>query len=165
MIQSVNSVSFTPLPLNRYYLKLLEKKTMQVADDAKCFACGQENPYGLKACFELDYAQKSSCCKIQLPEQFQGWQGVVHGGILATLLDEACVYACRTLGETFVTAELTVRYKKPVSVAQTLEISAKVVEQKRRIFIVKAQIEMDGQVCAEADAKIFAVQNKAPDQP
>ncbi|MDY0190536.1 MAG: PaaI family thioesterase [Desulfuromonas sp.] len=137
---------------------------MQVADDAKCFACGQENPYGLKACFELDYGKKSSCCQIQLTEQFQGWQGVVHGGILATLLDEASVYACRTLGETFVTAELTVRYKKPVAVAQTLEISAKVVEQKRRIFIVKAQIEMDGQVCVEADAKIFAVQSKAPDQ-
>jgi len=133
---------------------------MQVLDDEKCFACGQENPCGLKACFELDYEQKSSFCTLALPEQFQGWQGVVHGGIVATLLDEACVYACRTVGETFVTAELTVRYKQPVTVAQTIEVRAQIVEQKRRIFILKAQIEMDGVVCAEADAKVFEVKKK-----
>ena len=128
---------------------------MQVTDDRLCFVCGQENSNGLQAVFTIEREEAASLCRLAVPGRFQGWQGVVHGGILATLLDEATIYACRALGEQFVTAELTVRYKKPVPVETEITVRARVTEQKRRLLTATAQIEVAGEVCAEADAKIF----------
>lgn len=128
---------------------------MEIADDARCFVCGSENSRGLQAKFEIDPEQLSSRCLISLPGDFQGWQNVVHGGVLATLLDEASIYACRTTAPQCVTAELSVRYKKPVPVETPLEVSAKVVEQKKRVFLVEAAIAVDGTVHVEASTKVF----------
>jgi uncharacterized protein (TIGR00369 family) len=81
----------------------------------------------------------------------------VHGGILATLLDEACIYACRATGEHFVTAELNVRYRKPVPVETAMTVSAEVVERKRRLLTVRARLEIEGELHAEADSRVFAL--------
>nr|WP_320050778.1 PaaI family thioesterase [uncultured Desulfuromonas sp.] len=128
---------------------------MEIADDARCFVCGPENNRGLQAKFDIDSEQLCSHCQIALPGDFQGWQNVVHGGVLATLLDEASIYACRSIAPQCVTAELTVRYKKPVPVETPLEITARVVEQKKRVFLVEASIAVDGTVHAEASTKVF----------
>lgn len=130
---------------------------MQVDDDAHCFVCGNLNEHGLQAKFDVDVEQQSSQCRIVLPGGFQGWKDVVHGGILATLLDEACIYACRSVTPNSVTAELTVRYKKPVTVGDELVVSARIVEQKKRIFQLAASIEVAGVVHAEAEARVFKV--------
>ena len=130
---------------------------MQVEDDAHCFVCGALNKHGLHAKFEVDIEQQSTCCRIIIPADFQGWQNIVHGGILATLLDEACIYACRSVSVNCVTADLSVRYKKPVTVGDELIVSAQIVEQKKRIFQVAARIEIDGVVHAEAQSRVFKV--------
>jgi len=128
---------------------------MDIADDARCFVCGPENSRGLQAKFEMDPERLRSHCQISLPGDFQGWQDVVHGGMLATLLDEASIYACRTIAPRCVTAELSVRFKKPVPVDTPLEINAEVVEQKKRVFLVEASIVINGIVHAEASTKVF----------
>lgn len=130
---------------------------MNVADDAKCFVCGAENETGLQAEFEVDIERQRSLCHLSIPERFQGWQNVVHGGILATLLDEACIYACRSVTPNCVTADLAVRYKKPVAVGDALTISAEVTAQKRKIFMVSAKIVVNDVVHAEAEARVFQV--------
>ena len=128
---------------------------MEVSDDRQCFVCGPENEDGLQAVFIVEHPPASSRCRLAIPSRFQGWEGIVHGGILATLLDEAVIYACRALGEQFVTAELTVRYKKPVPVETEITVRARVREQKRRLLTTAAWIEIAGEVYAEADAKVF----------
>ncbi len=79
----------------------------------------------------------------------------MHGGVIASLLDEACIYAGRALAETLMTAELSVRYRKPVSVGQEVTIQGEVVERRRKVLRVKARLEAAGELCAEADAKLF----------
>lgn len=130
---------------------------MEVLSDDQCFVCGPANPQGLHANFVVDKEERRAHCVIRIPSQFQGWQGLVHGGILATLLDEAGVYACRATGEHFVTAELTVKYKLPVPVETELLVSAEVVEQKRKIHFVQARVEADGKLLAESSSRIFAI--------
>ncbi len=79
----------------------------------------------------------------------------MHGGVIAALLDEACIYAGRSLAESLVTAELAIRYRKPVTVGQQVTIRGEVVEKRRKVLRVKATLEVDGALCAEADAKVF----------
>lgn len=130
---------------------------MEVLEDGHCFVCGPHNAGGLKAPFAIDRERRSASCSLAVPARFQGWQGVVHGGILATLLDEASIYACRSVGEQFVTAEISVRYRKPVPVERILTVSAEVTGSRKRLFTVRARLEVEGEVHAEADAKVFFI--------
>jgi len=128
---------------------------VEILEDGYCLVCGEDNPIGLKARFITDPEEKSSSCELQFPREFQGWENVVHGGMLSTLLDEAAIYACRTTGERFVTAELQVRFKKPVAVNTPLKVSARVLGEKRRILEVVSSLEQEGELCAEAAVKVF----------
>jgi uncharacterized protein (TIGR00369 family) len=134
-------------------------KLEKVVDDSACFVCGRENPIGIKADISVDKESNTSYCSLVLADQFQGWQGVVHGGILATLLDEACAYACLTATEQCVTAEIKVRYRKPVPVGQKIELFGQLVDNSKKIWIAKSQIKADGAVYAEAEARMFILAN------
>ncbi len=129
--------------------------TIDFNKDRGCFVCGQENASGLQAVFSCDKELLTSFCRLTIGDQFQGWPDIVHGGVIASLLDEACIYAGRALAETLVTAELSVRYRQPVSVGQKVTIRGEVVERRRKVLRVKARLEVDGDLCAEADAKVF----------
>jgi uncharacterized protein (TIGR00369 family) len=86
-----------------------------------CFVCGVENPYGLKMKFYED-GDDGIYTEIVVPERFQGYPGVVHGGIIASMLDEVSGRSFM-IGDDqkfFVTAELKIRYRKPVPIGQTL---------------------------------------------
>ncbi len=133
---------------------------MEILSDDQCFVCGPANSHGLHADFIVDREEHRAHCTLPIPSRFQGWQGLVHGGILAALLDEAGIYACRATGEHFVTAELTVKYKLPVPVETELLISAEVLEQKRKIYFVQARIEAGGKVLAESTSRIFEISSK-----
>jgi uncharacterized protein (TIGR00369 family) len=80
---------------------------------------------------------------------------VVHGGIIAALLDEACIYAGLGIGKQLVTAELTVRYKKPLPVGEEIIITGEVVEKRRKVLRIKAQIMVADDVYAEAESRVF----------
>ncbi len=130
---------------------------MEVSADDKCFVCGPGNSVGLKARFDLDREHQRAVCHISIPDIYQGWKNIVHGGIIAALVDEAGIYACRSNGEHFVTAELNVKYKVPVPVDQNLVVTAEVVQSRRRIYSVVSKIEVAGKIHVEAKAKIFEV--------
>ncbi len=133
---------------------------MEVQEDRGCFVCGPDNPSGLNARFEQDAANRSAHCTIRLPGTFQGWQGIVHGGILATLLDETAIYACRTEEEQVVTAEIQVKYRQPARIGIDLVASAVVRERKRKVFTVEAMLHQEGQLVAEAEVKIYALRGR-----
>ena len=128
---------------------------MEVTRTDGCFVCGQDNDTGLQAIFNTDRENHRSFCRVTLDGRFQGWQDVVHGGVIASLLDEACIYAGIGLGKQLVTAELSVRYKKPLPVGQEVVVTGEVVEQRRKILRIKAQLTLDGEVHAEAESRVF----------
>jgi len=134
---------------------MADKSLVKVAADSSCFVCGQQNPIGFKATISVDQEQATSWTRVKLSSHFQGWQDVVHGGVLAALLDEVCIYACRTRGDQVVTAELQVRFKKPVPVGSEVEVFGQLIDCERKFWQAQAQLKIDGTLYAEAQAKVF----------
>jgi len=120
----------------------------------RCIGCSPHNPIGLKLEFWDDGDNIVS--KWNPRREFEGWVEVLHGGIQATLLDEISAWVvytkCRTAG---VTAELKVKYKKPVYTNRgEILIKGRLVEMNKRLAFIHAQLfDADSQLCAEADVK------------
>jgi len=133
---------------------------MKIAADQECFVCGPKNPIGLKADFSVDYTTNSSEAELFLSEQYQGWQGVVHGGIISTLLDEAAIYACRPVSLHAVTTSLTVRFRKPLSTGVEVKVKAEIIEIRRHLATVASTLSFHGEVMAEAEVKVMLLDHK-----
>src|SRR6266481_318436 len=85
-----------------------------------CFGCGGANHSGMKLTFELDETTKRATGKFILGSRYAGGAGFAHGGVIAILLDEAMGKISKLTDERAVTAELSVEYKKPVSVTEEI---------------------------------------------
>lgn len=129
---------------------------MKLSDDRHCFVCGEKNPEGLKLKFEL--SNDILITKFKPTKKYQGYEDIVHGGIIGLILDEMIVNLPWKLGMQVVTAEYTVRLKKPVRVGEELEFMSKILEEKGRLIIVEAQAKkLDGTVVAIASGKCMKV--------
>lgn len=137
---------------------MTETKLRKVAADSGCFICGDRNPIGFKASIQVDEEQATSWTRMRLPTEFQGWQDVIHGGVLAALLDEVCIYACRTRADQCVTAELQVRFRKPVPIGSEVEVFGQLVDCERKIWQATAQLKIAGTLHAEARAKVYVLE-------
>ncbi|MBN1825560.1 MAG: PaaI family thioesterase [Candidatus Eisenbacteria bacterium] len=120
-------------------------------DNDYCFACGSRNPIGLHLNVRTD--EEGSAVFTWTPKrEYQGWSGVLHGGVISTLLDEAMAYATGSLAEGAATAEIHVSFKKPVSTERALTVTARVEERKRRLMRTSAILVQDGEERAAARA-------------
>jgi len=120
--------------------------------DQVCFACGDRNPHGLHMRFELD--GEGVLARYQPREADQGFPGVLHGGVLVTLLDESMAWAMwarsRALG---VTAKMETRYRRPVPPDGELQVRARVTAQRGRRIEVESHIAApDGERLVESTA-------------
>jgi len=117
-----------------------------------CFICGRENPVGLKLDF---YTTEPGLVRteINIPAHYEGYPGVVHGGILAAILDETGGRSLMDDPTLFmVTAQLNVRYRKPVPSKTLLEVIGVAGERKGRVSKAHAEIRnKEGEVLTEAE--------------
>jgi acyl-coenzyme A thioesterase PaaI-like protein len=126
---------------------------MIVKNTERCFACGKQNPIGLK----IHFLPMPNGVQAQFTptKEYEGFQDIIHGGIVATILDEAIAWACRTCGVDAVTGELTVRYKKPLITNKPVTISGIIEKNKGKLLLGSAYIkDKDGTVIATATAKM-----------
>ena len=128
---------------------------MRVEDNDNCFACGKENPIGLR--LDIQTIEEDLLVRTEYtpPAHFQGWADVIHGGILSTLLDEVITYvAIAHFGGPAVTAQLDIRFKQPAPVGSKLLVTGRPINRSRRLVQAVAQIKLeDGTVVAEATGK------------
>ena len=128
-----------------------------------CFVCGQKSDVGLKLDFKLDKNSRSATCETVLSDKYRGWAGFVHGGIIASMLDGAMVYACKSIDLDCMTAELTIRYKKPVPLNKQIKIIAQVKDQIKwmsyAVIYTEAFMEIDGKIANKAKAKMLVEKN------
>lgn len=134
---------------------------MQVSDNRCCFICGPQNPIGLKVKPVRDESAGRAWLTVVIPADFQGWEGVAHGGIVAALLDEVSVYAGMAISKQIVTAELTTRYLKPVPTGREITVVAHVREQIRRSITVDAVLSCQGEMLARSEARIVILRPAA----
>jgi len=119
-----------------------------------CFACGARNPFGLKLVFEEQ--DDTYITHFTGQPQHQGYDGIMHGGIVSTLLDEIMARYLYAKGMNAVTARLEVRYLKPTPIGTPLLIKGRITKQKSRLYETEGTIELpDGTVTAEGKAKVF----------
>lgn len=122
-----------------------------------CFGCSPDNPIGVHMEFYEDGDDIVSFWKPK--EHYQGWVNTMHGGILATLVDETAGWVVfRKLQTTGVTTNLEVRYKKAVMTTEAqITVRGHVAGQRRNLVTVAVTIEnANGEVCVEGKATYFA---------
>ncbi|MDP3177616.1 MAG: PaaI family thioesterase [Spirochaetaceae bacterium] len=131
--------------------------------DAQCFCCGERNEQGLHIAF--DHRQAEAEASFEIPSYFSGWKGIAHGGVLSMLLDEVMAHACLGLAESAVTAEMTVRFVKPVATGTRVRLVGKVAETRGRILSTLGWIyDETGAEAAHATARFIASRQKAVDR-
>ncbi|WP_321365419.1 PaaI family thioesterase [uncultured Desulfuromusa sp.] len=122
-----------------------------ISRDAHCFGCSQKNPHGLKMRFYVDDATIYSWPKV--PDYLCGWDGIVHGGVLSTILDEIMSWsAIYNIHRVVMTKTMTVDFFKPVYIADDLRVEGRVIEQtNEREVIVEGKIyKGDHLLCAQS---------------
>jgi len=131
---------------------------MKLSDNNRCFGCGKENPLGLKITFILDRENKAIEGEFTPGPEHQGYQGITHGGIIATLLDEAMGRLLFELGTYAVTAWMEVRYAAPLEIGEKVFVSARVVKERKKFFEAAAEVtDSRGTVIAKASGKLMTV--------
>lgn len=125
-----------------------------------CFVCGLHNPFGLHLRFYTT-APGEVTVEYTVPEQYQGYPGVVHGGIVAAMLDEATgrVFMGDPAAPRFMyTARLDIRYRKNVPVGKPLRVVARAGRNRSRTATATGAIyDADGEILAEAEALLVDV--------
>ena len=124
--------------------KLNDQTTYQ-----RCFACGPRNNIGLKLTFRREGDRILADYRPR--EDFQGFPGVLHGGILATMLDETMSRTGAMRREWLMTGKLDIRFRRPAPVDQPLRVWGEIVRERQGAVDAVGAVElMDGTVVAEA---------------
>lgn len=123
-----------------------------------CFACGPDNADGMHLNFHLDEARRRSYCKFRLPKKYQGPPGHAHGGIIATILDEAMGKVNKLRSVIALTKQMDVEYLKPVPLEAPLIVEGHEKNVRGRKHVNVAEIR-DGknQVLARGRGVFIAI--------
>lgn len=114
-----------------------------------CFACGPANEHGLR--LEFREAPDGCSCDVSIPPHFQSYEGVVHGGIVATILDAAMIQSLRGQREDApVTCRLEVRYLREVPPGENITVNARRKGKRGRILLAEAELVCSGDCYARA---------------
>jgi acyl-coenzyme A thioesterase PaaI-like protein len=121
-----------------------------------CFACGSLNVGGLQLVLHVE--GEACWTELVLPERFEGWEGIAHGGIVCTILDEVMAWALVGQDAWGLTARMTVEFKRPVRVGTHLRAEGRLAEARRRLLTTSARlVDADsGEVLATAEALYMA---------
>jgi acyl-coenzyme A thioesterase PaaI-like protein len=129
-------------------------KATRASVHPRCVVCSPANPTGLRQEYALqpDGSVESVFAGNDL---FEGYSGLLHGGVIAALLDGAMTNCLFARGVAALTAELTVRYREPISARGDITARAWLTESRGQLHLLRAELRQDGRVKAIALAKFF----------
>jgi uncharacterized protein (TIGR00369 family) len=127
------------------------KQVSNIPSHNACFACGRLNQDGLALVFEP--AGDGICCHTTIDSKYQSYDGIVHGGILASIVDAAMVnLVYQRYGGRPLTCSLELRYRASVRVGDQMVAEAGLLRTKQRIVWASCQINVSDRLCVEATA-------------
>lgn len=120
----------------------------------KCIVCSTANSKGLHLHFDIadDGSVKAD---FQCDEAFEGYPGVLHGGVISSILDGAMGNCMFVRGQSAVTVEMTTRFRRPVATYSQATVSAKIVRISHPLYLLEAKIIQDGEIKATAKGKFY----------
>ncbi|QDU58926.1 PaaI family thioesterase [Aeoliella mucimassa] len=125
----------------------------------RCIVCSEQHTCGLK----VEYAATDEggvAATFECLEQWQGYSGLVHGGVIASLLDGAMTNCLFAEGIVAYTADLQVRYKRPLHVGTPAQVVATVSRRNPPLFVLKSKIVQEGRVRAIATGMFMTNDNQ-----
>ncbi len=124
-----------------------------------CFVCGDKNEVGLKVDFfeEDEKAKAEYVCT----SDYEGYKGILHGGIISALLDEVMIKAIFARGSMTVTSHLEVQFRKPARIGEKLLLEGHISQDKGRLILAFGKaFRQDGTVIALAQGRYFKAKKK-----
>jgi uncharacterized protein (TIGR00369 family) len=123
-----------------------------------CFGCGHDNPQGMQLKFSLDEESRQAVCHFKLSRKYTGPPGHAHGGIIATILDEAMGKVNKFRGVLALTGSMEIKYLKPVPLGQPLTVTGSEQNVDGRRHINMAEIRnATGEVLARSTGTFIAI--------
>jgi uncharacterized protein (TIGR00369 family) len=123
-----------------------------------CFACGRNNPDGMRLRFTYDEERDRFVCRFRLSKRYTGPPGHAHGGIIATILDEAMGKVNKLRHVVALTSTITVDYVKPVPLNKPLRVESREVHVRGRYHTNAAEIlNQKGEVLAHSKGLFIAI--------
>ncbi|HEY1658604.1 MAG TPA: PaaI family thioesterase [Candidatus Sulfotelmatobacter sp.] len=123
-----------------------------------CFVCGQDNPDGMKLKFILDEKRQTFVCRFRLSNRYSGPPGHCHGGIIASILDDAMGKVNKLHHVVALTREMTVEYLKPVPLHKPLRVEGREIKKRGRTHVNAAEILNEkGEVLARSKGIFIAI--------
>ena len=121
-----------------------------------CFACGELNEHGLQ--LRMHLGERGSWTELTLPRRFEGWDGIAHGGILATLADEVMAWSLFTDDQVGLTARLAVDFRRPAPIGRPIRADGWIADRRRLRYDTAARIvdAEGGDLLAEATGVYMA---------
>jgi acyl-coenzyme A thioesterase PaaI-like protein len=130
---------------------------LQARSQSACFVCGQDNPRGLRIRYQRQDSGEMTAAWTPSPE-WEGFRGIVHGGVVSTVLDEAMSKAVAATGSQALTAELRVRFRRHVTSGDTFFIRGWIVRRNKRLIETEAVLTTpDGTEHAHAWARFLTL--------
>jgi len=124
----------------------------------QCFACGPDNSAGMHLKFRYEKKRKRFVCRFRLDERYTGPPGHCHGGIIATILDEAMGKVNKLRQVIAVTAQMKVDYIRPVPLNKPLRVESREVSSHKRKHVNQGEIlNQKGEVLARGEALFISI--------
>jgi len=117
-----------------------------------CFACGSNDGVGLSLKF-YKCENEAVFGNFFADPKYEGYSGIIHGGIIATLLDSAMTHCLLMKGIPGLTGRLSIKYSTPIHTGTVVRLEARVVDQFREMFVLEGKAWVDGKRVASAKAK------------
>ena len=117
-----------------------------------CFACGPTNGMGLGLKF-YKHENGTVFGNFFADPKFEGYSGIIHGGIIATLLDSVMTHCLLLQDIPALTGRLSIKYSTPIRTGTVVKLEARVVDQLHEMFILEGKALVDGKKVASAEAK------------
>ncbi len=138
-------------------------KTIDLTSNGRCFACGPDNPIGLHLQFQAEGDRIR--CEFTPHRDHQGYAGITHGGIIATVLDEAMARLLWDAGRPVVTGSFQMRLRGQARAGEALQVEAWVESERGRIIKCGAAITgPDGRSIAESSGTYVEVPDGAAER-
>ena len=121
-----------------------------------CFACGPDNPIGLKIEFTVD-ADEVCTAEFTPDENHLSWADTVHGGIIYSALDDVVGNIPYARGQIAHTARCEIRYREPLREGQTVALRGWIEKEKGRLMVLRGEMrrKSDNQLIAECTASFL----------